>query len=165
MAVNSSSSHNDQRPYRANVGIVLLNEHGKVWVGSRIDMLSNHYQMPQGGVDEGEDLETAMWRELQEEISVKKENAQILDYHKEWLTYDLPYDTSLKFWGGKFKGQKQKWFVLRLIGEDSLIDINTEEPEFKDWKWVDINEIVDLIVPFKKDMYKQIVDNFQHLCK
>ena len=155
----------DTRPYRANVGIVLTNSHGKVWVGSRIDMPTQHWQLPQGGVDEGEDLEKAMWRELEEETNVKKSDATIIDAHKDWLTYDLPHDLSLTFWGGQYRGQKQKWYVLRLNSDDSVININTVEPEFKDWKWVDISDIPSLIVPFKKDIYQKLVNDFSHLCK
>ncbi len=162
--MTQTKTQGDNRPYRANVGIVLINNHNKVWVGSRIDMPSEHWQMPQGGVDEGEDIIQAMWRELEEEIGVKQDHASIIDYHREWMTYDLPYELSLNFWGGKYRGQKQKWFILRLNEKDSVININTDEPEFKDWKWVDFEQTIELIIPFKKDIYEQVYNKFKHIC-
>ncbi|MGB1360614.1 MAG: RNA pyrophosphohydrolase [Alphaproteobacteria bacterium] len=155
----------DNRPYRPNVGIMLLNnDMSMVWVGSRIDMPSPYWQMPQGGVDDGEDIETAMWRELMEEIGVSKSDAEIIDYHKDWIMYDLPQDISHKLWDGKYRGQKQKWFVLRLTADDSVINIATDEPEFNEWKWSNTHDLIENIVPFKKDVYKQIAKDFsKHL--
>ncbi|MDG1153643.1 MAG: RNA pyrophosphohydrolase [Alphaproteobacteria bacterium] len=159
----------DNRPYRPNVGIMLLNKNkSKVWVGSRIDYpntpTQEYWQMPQGGVDEGEYIEKAMWRELQEETSISQKHAEIIDYHKDWIKYDLPNDLSSKLWNGQFKGQKQKWFLLKLTSEDSSININTENPEFSDWKWTDIESLAKNIVPFKKEIYQQVIKDFdKHL--
>jgi len=155
----------DNRPYRPNVGIMLLNnDQSKIWVGSRIDYpntpTQEYWQMPQGGVNEGEYIEMAMWRELQEEIGVSQTQAEIINYHKNWIKYDLPNDLSHNLWNGEFKGQKQKWFLLKLIAEDSVINIKTENPEFNDWKWTDVNSLLKNIVPFKKEVYQQIINDF-----
>ena len=151
----------DNRPYRPNVGIMLLNnDQNLVWTGERLNY-PNAWQMPQGGIDDGEEVETAMWRELFEEISVKKENCELIDCHDDWITYDLPADVSQKLWNGKYRGQKQKWFVLKLTADDSVISIDTDEPEFSRWKWSNVDELVENIVPFKKEVYTQVVNDFR----
>ena len=145
-------------PYRPCVGIALFNKDGKVLVGKRLDNLIA-WQMPQGGIDEGEDLETAAYREMLEEIGTDK--AKILDISSEPIRYDLPPDLISKLWGGQYRGQEQIWVALRFTGEDSDINLNAHNPaEFSEWKWVNLLEIIELIVPFKRDVYAQIIKNF-----
>jgi putative (di)nucleoside polyphosphate hydrolase len=137
---------------------MLLNSENKVFVGQRIDFDTNAWQMPQGGIDGSEDPKTAMLRELEEEIGTNK--VAIIAETPQWLQYDLPDKYLTHFWGGKYKGQRQKWFLCRLLGSDELININTARPEFQSWRWANINEITKLIVPFKREMYQEVVDHF-----
>ena len=153
----------DKRPWRPGVGLMVLNPKGKVLVARRIDMPSQAWQMPQGGIDDGESPEIAAFRELREEIGTDK--AEIIAASDDWLTYDLPEELVNKLWGGKYRGQRQKWFVLRFTGTDDDIDINTEHPEFLDWKWVEIETIPDLIVPFKRGLYRELVARFGDLAR
>jgi putative (di)nucleoside polyphosphate hydrolase len=146
-------------PYRLGVGMMLVNKDNKIFVGKRIDSTAEAWQMPQGGVDEGEDTEQAALRELEEEAGTR--NAKIIAESKEWHYYDLPDDLIPKLWGGKYRGQKQKWFCLRFLGEDSEINIATEHAEFHQWKWVDIETLPDIIVPFKRDVYAAVVAEFR----
>lgn len=148
-------------PYRSGVGMMLLNTHGQVFVARRIDNTAEAWQMPQGGVDEGEDARTAALRELKEEIGTDK--VDIIAESGEWLTYDLPVDLIPKLWGGRYRGQKQKWFVMRFLGSDRDINIETAHPEFSQWKWVARETLPDLIVPFKRDLYQRLVEEFKHL--
>jgi putative (di)nucleoside polyphosphate hydrolase len=141
--------------------MMLLNAAGNVFVAKRIDMTSEAWQMPQGGIDEGEDPRTTALRELKEEIGTDR--AIILAESADWYTYDLPDYLIPKIWGGKYRGQKQKWFVLRLDGDDSLINIETDHAEFSEWKWVPIETLPDIIVPFKHDLYAALVKEFGHL--
>ena len=139
-------------PLRKGVGIVLLNNENKVFVAKRIDNPKNFWQMPQGGIDEGEDYYEAALRELKEETSVAS-----VEYIKEIdkkLTYILPDHLIGIIWRGKFKGQIQKWFVMRFIGNDSEININTKKPEFLDWKWIDLEDLPKIAVNFKLDIYR-----------
>ena len=139
-------------PLRKGVGIVLLNNENKVFVAKRIDNPKNFWQMPQGGINEGEDYYEAALRELKEETSVAS-----VEYIKEIdkkLTYILPDHLIGIIWRGKFKGQIQKWFVMRFIGNDSEININTKKPEFLDWKWIDLEDLPKIAVNFKLDIYK-----------
>lgn len=145
-------------PYRKGVGIMLLNRAGLVFVARRIDTPSEAWQMPQGGIDEGEDPREAALRELHEEIGTDK--AEIVAESKNWLTYDLPADLIPKIWGGRFRGQTQKWFLLRFTGKDIDIDIETEHPEFLDWKWAKVPDLPRLIVPFKRKLYEDLVAEF-----
>jgi putative (di)nucleoside polyphosphate hydrolase len=142
-------------PYRTGVGIVVLNSKNKVFVGKRKDNPFDKWQMPQGGVDPNEPLVAAMKRELEEETSIK--NIKILKEFNQWLEYDLPENLIGKIWKGKYKGQKQKWFIVRFTGEENEININTEYPEFIDWKWIDMILLPDLIVNFKKHVYENIL--------
>jgi putative (di)nucleoside polyphosphate hydrolase len=142
-------------PYRTGVGIVVLNSKNKVFVGKRKDNPFDKWQMPQGGVDPNEPLVAAMKRELEEETSIK--NIKILKEFNQWLEYDLPENLIEKIWKGKYKGQKQKWFIVRFTGEENEININTEYPEFIDWKWIDMILLPDLIVNFKKHVYENIL--------
>ncbi len=147
-------------PYRQGVGIMLLNRHGKVFVAQRIDMPSTAWQMPQGGIDKGESPLEAAWRELKEETGTDK--AEVIGESGDWYNYDLPVDLAPKLWRGRFRGQTQKWFVFRFLGGDEDIDIATETPEFSDWKWADVAELPDLIVPFKRALYSQLIEELGH---
>lgn len=146
-------------PYRPCVGMMLLNRDGLVFVAKRIDNTAEAWQMPQGGIDDGEDTHKAALRELKEEIGTDK--VEIIRESKEWLTYDLPTDLIPKLWGGTFRGQKQKWFAMRFLGADSDINIETAHPEFSQWKWVPREVLPDLIVPFKRELYQALVEEFK----
>ena len=147
-------------PYREGVGMMLINNAGLVFVAKRIDMLAEAWQMPQGGIDAGESPTEAALRELQEEIGTDK--ASIIAESRTWLTYDLPKELVPKLWGGRFRGQRQKWFAMRFLGADSDININTKHPEFSHWKWVEKHTLPEVIVPFKRELYQQLVDEFLH---
>jgi putative (di)nucleoside polyphosphate hydrolase len=142
-------------PLRTGVGIVVLNSQNKVFVGKRIDNPFDKWQMPQGGVDFEEPLLLAMKRELLEETSIK--NIKVLKEFDQWLEYELPEKLVGKIWKGKYRGQKQKWFVVKFLGNDSEININTKNPEFIEWKWVSIDILPDLIVLFKKHVYETVL--------
>ena len=142
-------------PLRTGVGIVVLNLKNKVFVGKRKDNPFDKWQMPQGGVDPNEPLLTAMKRELEEETSIK--NIEVLKEFDQWLEYELPENLIGKIWKGKYKGQKQKWFIVRFIGAENEINISTDHPEFIEWKWIDMNSLPDLIVNFKKHVYKDVL--------
>ena len=141
-------------PLRLGVGIVLLNTENKIFVGKRIDNPVNSWQMPQGGIDENEDLFHAAKRELEEETSVR--SVKLIKELDEWLTYDLPENLLGKIWGGKYRGQKQKWFIMKFIGENNEINVKTKNPEFLEWKWIKISDLTDIAVNFKKNIYKNI---------
>ena len=141
-------------PLRSGVGIIVLNKNDEVFVAKRIDNPKNFWQMPQGGVDEGEDFLSAAFRELEEETSIK--NVELISELEGFSTYYLPSYLLGIIWKGKYKGQKQKWFLMRYLGEDKEININTKKPEFLDWKWVDLSEITNLVVDFKHHVYKEI---------
>ncbi len=147
--------------YRPNVGILLLNKHAKLFVARRIDMTAEAWQMPQGGIDEGEDPRKAALRELEEEIGTKK--AEVIAESREWLRYDVPAEIAKKLWGGRWRGQRQKWFAMRFLGKDRDIDICTKHPEFCEWKWIDPEEAPALIIPFKRPLYEQVIAEFRHL--
>ena len=150
-----SSNKSKNLPLRLGVGIVLLNSDNKVFVGKRIDNPVNFWQLPQGGVDKNEDLLSAANRELKEETGV--ESVKLIKEIDNWLTYELPKNLLGKIWKGKYRGQKQKWFVMRFVGNEEEINIKTKNAEFKDWKWIDINQLLDVVVRFKFDVYKFIV--------
>ena len=141
-------------PYRSGVGIVVLNKNNKVFVARRIDNPKNFWQMPQGGVDQNEDFLTAAFRELEEETSIK--SVELIKELDGFITYNLPDHLLGIIWKGKYKGQTQKWFVMRFIGEDNEININTKHPEFLEWKWVELSEITKLVVSFKLDLYQEV---------
>lgn len=145
-------------PYRPCVGVCLFNRKGQVFVAERLDT-PGAWQMPQGGIDKGEDPEDAALRELFEEIGTN--NASVLARTDDWLAYDLPDHLIGKVWKGRYRGQKQIWYALRFEGDDSDIDIATKHPEFSRWQWVDLETIPDLIVPFKRDIYVEIVNQFR----
>ena len=142
-------------PLRTGVGIVVLNLKNKVFVGKRKDNPFDKWQMPQGGVELNESLLIAMKRELEEETSIK--SIEVLKEFDNWLEYELPKNLLGIIWKGKFRGQKQKWFISRFIGNDDEININTMQPEFIQWKWLEINELTAVSVDFKKDVYKEIL--------
>jgi len=151
----------ESRPYRPCVGIMLVNDGGKVFVGKRIDNTSEAWQMPQGGIDEGENVITACMREMGEETGTQK--AELISEHPDWLNYDIPQDLSDRLWEGKYRGQKQKWMLLRFTGSDADINIQTEEPEFIEWRWASPDQLVDLAVPFKQDVYERVLAVFKPL--
>ena len=137
-------------PLRLGVGIVLLNTENKIFVGKRIDNPVNSWQMPQGGIDENEDLFHAAKRELEEETSVR--SVKLIKELDEWLTYDLPENLLGKIWGGKYRGQKQKWFIMKFMGKNEEINIKTKDPEFLDWRWIKPLDLPSLAVKFKVDI-------------
>jgi len=147
--------------YRRGVGIMLLNAEGKVWVGRRIDNTDEAWQMPQGGIDKGEKPWATALRELEEETGIPPHLVERISKCAERLRYDLPPELQGKLWGGKWKGQLQDWYLARFLGTDTDIDIATSDPEFNDWKWVDPAELLDLIVPFKRDLYRRLLAEFQ----
>ena len=142
-------------PLRTGVGIVVLNSKNNIFVGKRKDNPFDKWQMPQGGVDENEPLLKAMKRELLEETSIV--NIKVLKEFNHWLEYELPENLIGKIWKGKYRGQKQKWFIVRFMGKESEININTDQPEFIEWKWIDMNMLPDLIVKFKKHVYEEVL--------
>ena len=152
-------------PYRPCVGVMLVNADGKVFVGKRIDNKEGDWwQMPQGGIDEGEDLKTAAHRELQEETGVTETHAMILAQTRHELLYDLPEELMGRLWKGRYRGQRQHWFLARFEGGDSDIDLNAHRPpEFCEWKWVEPRLLPDLIVPFKKRVYRAVLEEFRAL--
>ena len=145
-------------PYRPCVGLMLFNRAGLVFVARRIDMPSEAWQMPQGGIDKGEKPRKAALRELREEIGTDK--AEIVAESQGWRPYDLPRELQGVLWKGRFRGQTQKWFLLRFTGKDADIDIATEHPEFLEWKWVELADVPRLIVPFKRKVYEEVVAEF-----
>ncbi len=148
-------------PLRSGVGIVVLNKENKVFVAKRIDNPKNFWQMPQGGVDEGEDFLKAAYRELEEETSIK--NVKLIKELDGTITYELPDRLLGLIWKGKYRGQKQKWFLMRFVGSDSEINIKTKHPEFLEWKWVDLDKITDLVVDFKLHVYEEVKDKVKKI--
>ncbi|HEU0095318.1 MAG TPA: RNA pyrophosphohydrolase [Rhizomicrobium sp.] len=142
-------------PYRPCVGIMLFNADGKVFVGNRLDQTVESWQMPQGGIDKGETPKEAVLRELKEEIGTKK--AEIIAEMEDWVTYDLPEHLVGVAFHGKYKGQRQKWFALRFTGKESDIDLTAHDPEFSSYRWVSLEELPDLIVPFKREIYQTVI--------
>ena len=151
--------------YRPCVGVMLVNGEGRVFVGRRIDNKEGDWwQMPQGGVDEGEDLKEAALRELAEETGAKAEHVSLIQQTREPIRYDLPEELIGKLWGGKYRGQEQIWFLARFSGADEDIDLEAHNPsEFCDWKWVDAEQLPELIVPFKKRVYRAVLEEFREL--
>ena len=148
-------------PLRNGVGIIVLNKDNKIFVAKRIDNPKNFWQMPQGGVDSGEDFLSAAYRELEEETSIK--NVELISELDGFITYNLPDRLLGIIWKGKYKGQKQKWFLMRHLGDDNEINIKTKKPEFLDWKWVDLKEITTLVVDFKLHVYKEVQEKVEKL--
>ncbi|WP_319545538.1 RNA pyrophosphohydrolase [Ruegeria conchae] len=148
-------------PYRPCVGLMLMNAEGKIFVGQRNDRHKDAWQMPQGGVDKGEDPRDAALRELWEETGVTSDLVEIIAETDGWLPYELPHDIVPKIWKGRYRGQEQKWYLMRFLGRDDQIDIATEHPEFTHWKWQSIDRLVEEIVPFKRDVYQQVTGAFR----
>jgi putative (di)nucleoside polyphosphate hydrolase len=145
----------DDRPYRRGVGIMLINDKRRVWVGRRNDMAGDHWQMPQGGIDKGEEPRAAALREMKEEIGTDK--AEVVAESAGWVAYDLPPQLADSVWKARYRGQEQKWFVCRFTGENEDIDVTgVEHPEFSAWKWAALDEALRLIVPFKRDLYARV---------
>ena len=148
-------------PLRSGVGIIVLNKNNKVFVAKRIDNSKNFWQMPQGGVDQGEDFLSAAFRELEEETSIK--NVELISELDGLSTYYLPSYLLGIIWKGKYKGQKQKWFLMRYLGKDEDINIKTLKPEFLDWKWIDINMLTEIVVDFKFHIYKELKEKVKKI--
>ena len=153
----------DNLPYRRGVGAVLLNDKGLVWVGRRIDRrnqdLEEYWQLPQGGIDSGEEPVVAVLREIDEETGA--DNVEVIGEVKEWLKYELPPDLKDKVWGGRYRGQSQKWFALQFKGSDSDFNLSKYvKPEFDAWRWVELTTLPNLIVPFKKKIYERVTQEF-----
>ncbi len=148
-------------PLRNGVGIIVLNKDNKIFVAKRIDNPKNFWQMPQGGVDIGENFITAAYRELEEETGIK--NVKLIKELEGTTIYELPNHLLGVIWKGKFRGQKQKWFLMRFVGKDSEINIKTKNPEFLDWKWIEINQITDVVVDFKLHVYKKLKEKVKKI--
>jgi len=148
------TNQNVDLPLRSGVGIVVLNNKNEVFVAKRIDNQKNFWQMPQGGVDKDEDYLTAAYRELEEETSIK--NVDLIKELDGLISYELPKNLLGIIWKGKYRGQEQKWFVMRFLGKNSEIDIKTKNPEFCEWKWIDLEKITDLVVDFKLHVYEDV---------
>ncbi len=148
-------------PYRPCVGVMLINPAGLIFAGQRIDSAAPAWQMPQGGVDRGETPETAALRELEEEVGLPPAAVEVLDATPDWLRYDLPAELVPRVWGGRYRGQQQRWFLMRHLGPDSDIRIDTAHPEFSRWRWIAADEMLAAIVPFKRDIYARVIDRFR----
>lgn len=148
-------------PYRPCVGVVLMNRNGQLFVGQRKDSDLPAWQMPQGGIDEGEKVEETALRELWEETGVTRELVEIVAETSDWVTYDLPPELVGKIWKGRYRGQRQKWVLMRFLGQDSDVNIQTEHPEFARWCWMEPNEVLTQIVPFKRAVYSEVLKKFQ----
>ena len=150
------------KKYRKCVGMMIVNKKKAILVGKRVDHPSGFWQMPQGGIDDNENPEEAVWREMMEEIGTNK--AELIKISNQWINYDIPMETLKTLpWGKKYIGQTQKWFAFKFIGEDSDINVGTANPEFSEWKWTKIELIVDEIVPFKRNVYSTILKEFKDI--
>lgn len=146
-------------PYRPCAGIFLLNQHNQVFVGARLDSSAEYWQMPQGGIDAGESPYDAAMRELKEEIG--SNDAALLQEASDWIDYDLPDQLLGKVWGGKYRGQRQKWFAMRFLGRDQDINLNTPHPEFSRWQWLAVDQLQSVCVDFKRSVYHKITEEFK----
>ncbi|MEY3197129.1 MAG: hypothetical protein RLZZ59_497 [Pseudomonadota bacterium] len=158
--INSEKDH-ENLPFRQGVGMMILNKDGKIFVGKRVESKFEAWQMPQGGILLGETPSRAVFREMMEELGCDCGN--IIAETKKWYSYNIPDFLIDKLWAGQYKGQKQKWFLVRFTGEDSDININTETPEFREWKWASVSEILEIIVPFKRRLYSAVMREFKGL--
>lgn len=148
-------------PYRPCVGVMLINPQGLIFAAQRIDSTQPAWQMPQGGIEAGENPGIAALRELEEEISVTPDLVAPLAETQDWLTYDLPPEIVPTTWNGKYRGQKQRWFLMRYQGHDDQINIATAHPEFSEWRWIGAQDMLAAIVPFKRDLYVQVIEEFE----
>jgi putative (di)nucleoside polyphosphate hydrolase len=155
------TNSNINLPLRSGVGIVVLNKENKILVAKRIDNQKNFWQMPQGGVDEGEDYLTAAYRELEEETSIKE--VELIKELDGLIVYELPKSLLGIVWGGKYKGQEQKWFVMRFLGKNSDVNIQTKNPEFCEWKWIEVDNLTDHVVDFKLHVYESVKKNVKEI--
>lgn len=151
------------RPYRPCVGIMLVNHDNQVFIAQRLDHPSNAWQMPQGGIDPGEDPLEAAFRELKEEIGTN--NASLLAKSDKLYTYDIPSPLNGKLWKGKYRGQQQQWFLMRFEGTEADINLETHTPEFSAWRWAPVDELVDLVIYFKREVYKEVLAEFRDYLK
>jgi len=149
-------TNNKELPLRLGVGIMLLNAENEIFVGKRIDNPGKHWQMPQGGIDQNENFLVAAKRELEEETSIK--SIKLIKEINDWLTYELPENLLGKIWNGKYRGQKQKWFIMKFLGSDNEINIQTKNAEFSDWKWIKSVELPIIAVNFKVNIYKKLIE-------
>lgn len=147
-------------PYRRNVGVMLVNADGHAFVGQRLDSEVAAWQMPQGGIDKGETPRDAALRELEEETGVSPDLVTVESESAGWVAYDLPHDIVPRIWKGRYRGQEQKWFLMRFHGEDSQINIEVDHQEFSEWRWLPVGELVANIVPFKRGVYEQVLAEF-----
>jgi len=159
----ASVPNDSELGYRPCVGVMLVNMDGKVFVGQRIDSTAEAWQMPQGGIDDGEDEKSAALRELGEETGIDHGHVEIIAKARDEHFYDLPTELIGKLWNGKFRGQRQVWFLARFLGDDNDINIATAEPEFSEWKWISPEMLPDVIVPFKRKLYRDILQEFKAL--
>lgn len=148
-------------PYRPCVGVMLINVEGLIFAGQRLDSTFPAWQMPQGGIDDGEKPRQAALRELFEETGVTADLVQFIAKTDDWVTYDLPPDLLGKVWGGKYRGQRQKWFLYRYLGHDDQVQIATDHPEFSTWRWISASEMLTSIVPFKRAVYDTVIAAFR----
>jgi putative (di)nucleoside polyphosphate hydrolase len=146
-------------PYRPSVGLMILNDKFEVFVGRRVDTKGDAWQMPQGGIDDGESPKEAALREMKEEIGTN--DAEVIAETKQWYKYELPTHLIKKLWNGRYRGQRQKWFLVKYLGKDEDINIRYADVEFADWKWVNIEELTQIIVPFKKKLYISVIEEFR----
>ena len=151
--------------YRKNVGMVLINTKGRIFAGKRIDNNTDAWQMPQGGIDDGETPEMAAFRELSEETGIHHSKAQLIGATSGWLSYDIPLELIPKLWNGQYRGQEQKWFAFEFLGKDTDINITTQEPEFSEWAWKSKKDLLSSIVPFKVEVYQKVFSELGHLVK
>jgi putative (di)nucleoside polyphosphate hydrolase len=147
-------------PYRPAAGIMLLNADNKVWVGQRIDNVAEAWQMPQGGLDPGEDARAGALRELEEETGITSDQVEILARASRTFDYDLPTELVARLWKGKYRGQRQTWYLMRFTGDDADIRLDTPHPEFRAWKWAEPGHLPDMIVPFKRQLYRDVLEEF-----
>ena len=149
------------KDYRPNVGMMIINQKKEIFVGKRIDHPSDFWQMPQGGIDAQEIPSIAALREMEEEVGIKENKVEMLTESQDWYYYSIPKDLAETLWKGKYKGQRQKWFLYKFKGTDKDLNIHTEHPEFSDYKWVNKDFLVPNIVPFKKEIYKKLLEEFK----
>ncbi len=161
---NKDSERHDYL-YRSGVGIMLINQKKEIFVGKRVDNKSDAWQMPQGGLDVGETEDKAMFRELKEETGIDNFGVKVLKKSNGHFYYNLPYKLQKKFWGGKYLGQKQRWYLAEFVGDESAINVKTETPEFSTWKWISCDVIINAIVGFKRDLYQDVLREFSDFLK
>ena len=161
MTTAAAGSTTGGLPYRPCVGVTLINPAGLIWAGRRLDSTADAWQMPQGGIDTDEKPRAAALRELHEETGIAADRVKFIAKTHRWLTYDLPPELLGKVWGGKYRGQRQKWFLFRFEGDDAEVDIARDHPEFAEWRWVQADELLARIVPFKRKVYDQVIKAFR----